>query len=140
MVLTRPLWEWAIVSLFLGLGFTFFSGAFEAWLVDALTASGFRENLESIFANAQIVEGTAMLFGSVVGGILAQTINLGFPYVLRIIVFIITFILALIGNQDRLCAKQKPRDYARNKKSMEKSIRYGLKRPSVRWVMFAALF
>jgi MFS family permease len=29
-------WAWALASLFLGLGFTFFSGAVEAWLVDAL--------------------------------------------------------------------------------------------------------
>src|ERR687891_2609389 len=27
-----PFWQWAIVSIFLGLGFTFFSGAVEAWL------------------------------------------------------------------------------------------------------------
>ena len=26
-----PLWQWAVVSIFLGLGFTFFSGAMEAW-------------------------------------------------------------------------------------------------------------
>ena len=32
-----PFWQWTIASLLLGLGFTFFSGAVEAWLVDALT-------------------------------------------------------------------------------------------------------
>ena len=31
-----PFWAWAIVSVLLGLGFTFFSGAVDAWLVDAL--------------------------------------------------------------------------------------------------------
>ena len=31
-----PIWGWAIASILLGLGFTFFSGATEAWLVDAL--------------------------------------------------------------------------------------------------------
>ena len=36
-----PFWQWAVASLLLGLGFTFFSGAVEAWLVDALTATGF---------------------------------------------------------------------------------------------------
>jgi len=30
---TGPFWAWAVVSMFLGLGFTFFSGATEAWLV-----------------------------------------------------------------------------------------------------------
>src|SRR5687768_16334229 len=58
-----PFWGWALTSAFLGLGFTFFSGAFEAWLVDALTASGFlREGgkLESVLARGKIVEGAAM--------------------------------------------------------------------------------
>src|SRR4029453_17982033 len=36
-----PLWAWAIASALLGLGFTFFSGAVEAWLVDALTFTGY---------------------------------------------------------------------------------------------------
>jgi MFS family permease len=35
-----PFWQWAVVSVLLGLGFTFFSGATEAWLVDALSATG----------------------------------------------------------------------------------------------------
>ncbi|MDH3725430.1 MAG: MFS transporter, partial [Thermoleophilia bacterium] len=34
--IAAPLWLWAIASVFIGLGFTFFSGAVEAWLVDAL--------------------------------------------------------------------------------------------------------
>ncbi len=41
-----PLWGWAIASILLGLGFTFFSGATEAWLVDALNATGFTGHLE----------------------------------------------------------------------------------------------
>src|SRR5688572_30330163 len=28
-----PFWQWALASMLLGLGFTFFSGAVEAWLV-----------------------------------------------------------------------------------------------------------
>ena len=50
-----PLVGWAIASILLGLGFTFFSGATEAWLVDALQATGFRGTLESVFARAQVV-------------------------------------------------------------------------------------
>ena len=45
-----PLWGWAIASILLGLGFTFFSGATEAWLVDALAFSGYKETLESVMA------------------------------------------------------------------------------------------
>ena len=34
-----PLWGWAIASALIGLGFTFFSGSTEAWLVDALASN-----------------------------------------------------------------------------------------------------
>ena len=44
-----PFWEWAVASILLGLGFTFFSGAVEAWLVDALAATGFDGELETVF-------------------------------------------------------------------------------------------
>src|ERR687886_615261 len=37
-----PFVWWAVVSVLLGLGFTFFSGAVDAWLVDALAATGYR--------------------------------------------------------------------------------------------------
>src|SRR3970040_2690814 len=75
-----PLLGWAIASILLGLGFTFFSGATEAWLVDALTATGFTGNLETVFGRAQSVGGVAMLVGSVAGGVVAQLTNLGVPY------------------------------------------------------------
>ena len=52
-----PFWAWALASLVLGLGFTFFSGAVEAWLVDALTATGFTGELETVFGRGQIVGG-----------------------------------------------------------------------------------
>src|SRR6187401_2912183 len=67
-----PFWAWAVVSVLLGLGFTFFSGAMEAWLVDALKATGYQGSLETVFGRAQIVGGVAMLAGSVLGGVIAQ--------------------------------------------------------------------
>src|SRR6185436_1032583 len=71
-----PFWAWAVTSIFLGLGFTFFSGATEAWLVDALHSTGFEGNLDGVFAKAQIVGGIAMLTGSVIGGFVAQVTDL----------------------------------------------------------------
>ena len=38
--ISAPFWAWALASAWLGLGFTFFSGAVQAWLVDALRAQG----------------------------------------------------------------------------------------------------
>ncbi|RPI21735.1 MAG: MFS transporter, partial [Actinobacteria bacterium] len=56
-----PFWGWAVASVIIGLGFTFFSGAVEAWLVDALHHRGFTGSLESVFAKGQVVTGVAML-------------------------------------------------------------------------------
>src|SRR3954468_15475812 len=54
-------WLWALASLALGLGFTFFSGAVEAWLVDALAATGFDGSLEAALGRGLAVRGTAMV-------------------------------------------------------------------------------
>src|SRR3712207_4209670 len=59
-----PLWAWALSSVLIGLGFTFFSGATEAWLVDALRATGDDGPLDPVFARAQVFMGAGMLLGS----------------------------------------------------------------------------
>jgi MFS family permease len=92
--LEAPFWQWAVVSLLLGLGFTFFSGAVEAWLVDALAATGFKGDMESVFGRGQIVTGAAMLTGSLAGGFIAQHTNLGVPFILRGLVLIVMFVVA----------------------------------------------
>src|SRR5687767_1324208 len=89
-----PFALWAIVSILIGLGFTFFSGATEAWLVDALTATGFTGELESVFGRGQIVSGAAMLVGSVAGGFIAQRTSLGVPFVVRGVILILMFAVA----------------------------------------------
>ena len=48
-------------SVVMGLGFTFYSGAVEAWLVDALRETGFTGGLDSVFARGAMVTGAAML-------------------------------------------------------------------------------
>src|SRR6478609_8483889 len=78
-----PFYWWAIVSLLLGLGFTFFSGAVDAWLVDALTTTGYTGSLEAVFGRGLVVTGIAMFTGSVLGGVIAQATNLGVPFLLR---------------------------------------------------------
>ena len=98
--LRSPFVWWAIVSLLLGLGFTFFSGATEAWLVDALTATKFDGMLETVFARGQVISGVFMLLGSVAGGFIAQLTNLGVPYVVRAGGALVMFVLALLMMRD----------------------------------------
>src|SRR5436309_4603864 len=63
-----PFWGWALSSVLLGLGFTFFSGATEAWLVDGLNTTGYAGTLESAFAKGQVANGAGMLTGTIAGG------------------------------------------------------------------------
>lgn len=134
-------WAWAIASMLLGLGFTFYSGAVEAWLVDALAHSGFKEKLESVLAKGEIVEGTAMLIGSVAGGVIAQTTNLGVPYIIRALLLLVTFTLASILMRDLGFKPARSKHPIKEVKIiLTDSIRHGLRNPPVRWVMLAAPF
>ena len=134
--ISAPFWAWAITSAALGLGFTFFSGATEAWLVDALKANGFEGELERVFAKGQIVQGAAMLTGSVAGGVIAQFTNLGVPYLLRAIVLGANFVGALLLMRDEGFTPQ----HQSIRRELESSVRQGLGRPALRWIMLASFF
>ena len=136
-----PFWGWALSSMLLGLGYTFFSGATEAWLVDALKATNFKGNLDSVFAKGQMVGGAAMLTGAIAGGLIAQFSNLGVPYILRSAVLLINFATAFVLMQDLGFKPSRPKNpISEMKKILDKSIEHGYRNPSVRWVMFAAPF
>jgi MFS family permease len=136
-----PFWEWAAVSLSLGLGFTFFSGAVEAWLVDALTATGYTGDLETVFGRGQIVTGIGMLTGSIAGGFLAQQVSLGFPFVLRGVILIVMFAAAFRLMHDVGFTPVKgDRPLTEMRKIASHSIDYGWRVPAVKWLMVEALF
>jgi MFS family permease len=136
-----PLWQWAVVSILIGLGFTFFSGAVEAWLVDALAATGFTGTMESVFGRGQVVVGAAMLGGSVAGGFIAQQTSLGVPFVLRGLILIVMFVVALRLMHDIGFTPQKgDRPLAEMRKVAAASIDYGWRVPAVRWLMVEAMF
>lgn len=139
--ISAPFWGWAVTSMFLGLGFTFFSGATDAWLVDALKATQFKGELDSVFAKGQIVIGIGMLTGSVAGGIIAQYTNLGVPYILRSIVLVIDFVAAFCLMSDiGFQPKHAKSTFIEVKKILSASVDYGLKNPPVRWIILAAPF
>jgi MFS family permease len=136
-----PFWEWAVVSLLLGLGFTFFSGATEAWLVDALDATGFTGTLESVFARGQVFSGGAMLVGSVGGGFIAQAVSLGAPFVVRALVLGVMFGAAFVLMHDiGFTPKRDGRPMAEIRTIAANSIEYGWRVPAVKYLMLAAPF
>ena len=128
------------VSLLLGLGFTFYSGAVEAWLVDALRSSGYEGQLDSVFARGSMVTGAAMLVGTIGGGLLG-TLDLALPYLVRSVMLAAVFVVAYVGMRDlgftpRAIGRQ---GFARAMKAVTRSsIDSGWRAPSVRLLMMAS--
>jgi MFS family permease len=136
-----PFWQWAVVSILIGLGFTYFSGALEAWLVDALGATGFEGDLEAVFGRGQVVTGAAMLAGSVGGGLIAQVTSLGVPFVLRAAVLIVTFAVAFRLMHDvGFTPTKRGRPLAEMRAVASASIDHGWRVPAVKWLMVQSLF
>jgi MFS family permease len=139
--LEAPFWEWAVVSMLLGLGFTFFSGAVEAWLVDALTATGYTGGMEAVFGRGQIVSGAAMLVGSVAGGLIAELTSLGVPFLLRGAVLLVMFAVAFRLMHDLgFTPDRGGRPVAEMRRIASASIEHGWRVPAVKWLMVEALF
>jgi MFS family permease len=130
----------SLMSIVLGLGYTFYSGATEAWLVDALNATGYEGQLDQVFAHSAIVSGAAMLIGSVGGGLLGS-LNLSVPYLARAGLLAAVFIVAFLAMHDIGFA---PRTMklsalpAEMKKIAQTSIAYGWRKRPVRLLIVAS--
>jgi MFS family permease len=136
-----PFWAWAVASMTIGLGFTFFTGAVEAWLVDALDHTGYDGPLDAVFAKGQMAAGASMLVGSVAGGFIAQATNLGVPYIIRSVFLVVTFGVAVFMMHDLGFVPNRgtgPMDEVRN--VVRSSIDHGWRVRPVRWLMLAAPF
>ncbi|MCB0280395.1 MAG: MFS transporter, partial [Calditrichaeota bacterium] len=129
-----------ITSIILGLGYTFYSGAMEAWLVDALKSSDYKGTLDRIFSRSSMVSGLAMLIGSVFGGVLGDY-DLAFPYYLRIGLLATVFIIAWFKMFDlgfsarEVALKDLPSEMMSIART---SINFGWKTASVRLLILAS--
>ena len=131
---------WILVSVLIGLGFTFFSGATEAWLVDALHATGYEGGIETVFGRGQVVAGAAMLVGTVGGGFLGQ-VNLGIPYALRSLLLLAVIGAAWLWMHD--IGYQPTKGVAVGEQVrgiLRASIKHGFGNPPIRMFMFGAPF
>ena len=136
-----PFVGWAFASALLGLGFTFFSGATEAWLVDALKATGYEGDLETVFGRAQVIGGGAMLVGSVAGGVIAQVTDLGVPYLVRAALLGLTVVVAWRFMRDiGFTPERNATPMGAVRSVVSGAIDGGLRNRPVRWLMLAAPF
>ncbi len=130
-----------LMSVVLGLGFTFYSGAMEAWLVDALAETGFGGQLDRVFARAAFVSGAAMLIGTISGGLLG-TLDLALPFVVRAALLGILLGIAFTGMHD-LGFNPLPARLKTLPEEMRKvaaaSLQYGWQNREVRLLILAAM-
>ncbi len=130
----------ALASVVMALGFTFYSGAMEAWLVDALAATGYRGLLDSVFARGSQVTGSAMLVGTIGGGFLGQ-IDLSIPYVVRSVLLVAVFAVAFVVMHDvgftarPVSAGQLPAEIAKNARA---GVAFGWGQRPLRLLMLAS--
>ena len=131
---------WILVSALIGLGFTFFSGATEAWLVDALDETGYEGAIETVFGKGQTASGAATLVGTIAGGFLG-TLSLGIPYIVRSIL-LLAVIWAAYRSMHDLGFEPRKADSIREEVSaiVRDSITHGIKNAPIRMFMFGAPF
>lgn len=130
-----------IMSIILGLGFTFYSGAVEAWLVDALKATGYEGGLDQVFARGAFVTGAAMLVGTVSGGFLGN-VDLALPFIGRAGLLVAAFLIAYVVMHDigytprKLTASQIPTEM---KNLARDSLTYGWGERPIRFLMLISI-
>ena len=100
LYVVTPAWDlgmagFIVASVLLGLGFTFETGALDAWLVDALDATGYERPKEKVFSWGMMAASTGMLVGSLLGGFLGQ-LGLAWPYVARAGLLVIAFVATAV--------------------------------------------
>ena len=109
--------------------------------MDALSATGFTGNLETVFGRAQTVGGIAMLFGSVAGGVIAQATDLGVPYIVRAAMLGVTLVIAWWFMHDLgFTPAREASPVAAVRIVVRGAVDGGFRNPPVRWLMLASPF
>lgn len=128
-----------LAGVILGLGYTFYSGAVEAWLVDALKAAGYTQALDGVFARSSIVSSIAMIAGTIGGGLLGQ-IDLSAPYLARAVLLIMALTVGFRSMFDMGFAPRTVRIAgiaAEMRKVASAGLTFGWRSPSVRLLVLS---
>lgn len=131
-----------MASIVLGLGFCFYSGAVEAWLVDGLKATGHEGPLDRVFARGSMVSGAAMLVGSIGGGLLGS-VDLAWPFVVRAGLLAAVFVVGFIAMHDLGFTPRATNLGAlpsEMNRVLQASVTFGWRSRSVRLLMIVSLF
>jgi MFS family permease len=134
------IWVFAASSVFLGLGFTFYTGAVEAWVVDALNRVGYTGMRQQVFAWGNMSFSAAMLVGTLAGGFLGQ-VDIALPFLVRAAMLVLTFLLALFFMHETRPARPALSAMAftaRSREVLVTGLSYCMHNPVVRPMLFAS--
>lgn len=124
----------SLMSAVLGLAFTFYTGAVEAWVVDALHSTGYKGKMDSIFAKAGMVRNVTMLIGTISGGVIG-TYSLRLPFVIRSVTLVMAAVVAFFGMKE-LGFTPRALEWHKIPEEMKKvtvdSLKYGIHHQSVK--------
>jgi len=135
-----PMWGWAIASVLLGVGYTFFSGSLDAWFVDSIRHTGFEGDLDPIFGRGQMINGAAMLIGTVAGGFIAQATSYGVPYLVRAGLQLASVVVALVVMRE-IAFTPKHEPLGKQLRELSRAaVRFGFGKRPIRWTLLAAPF
>jgi MFS family permease len=130
----------SLAGIILGLGYTFYSGAVEAWMVDALRATGYRGELDRAFARGGMVASAATLIGTVGGGLLG-VIDLSIPYLVRAGLVMLAFAVGFVSMRDLGFTPRAMHLHgivSEMRKVGRAGLRFGWRDPSVRLLMMGS--
>lgn len=143
---TASMWLYATAHTFTGFviaevvggfGLTFASGAFDAWLVDALAHHGHTGRLEPIFATAsQLRRGFGI--GAAIGGAALADLWLPLPWIVGGCIFLTAGIIALRVMKEDYFVRQRfsfRAGLTRCSDTIRASIHYGLTERNIRFIM-----
>jgi len=134
-------WAFVGASVIIGLGFTFQTGAVDAWLVDALDHTGYSGARERVFSWGGMISGSTMLVGTLMGGFLGQ-VDLSWPYVVRAVLLLACFVAAMVMMKD-LGFQPRPLQIStfaeETRKVFDAGVKYGWRNRVVRPLMFVSL-
>lgn len=133
-------WGCVVAELTIAVGMALHSGAFEAWIVDSLKHAGVRGELHTLFRRERYVCEAGIITGSLFGGYLARY-DLALPRLFEGIGFLILAVVAMrIMREDYFVRGDARIDFVAFRTVIAESIRYGIKRKSVLYIVaFGAL-
>ncbi len=128
-------WTCVVAELIAAVGASFYSGSLEAWVVDSVKHAGVRGDMHPLFRRERYVGEAGIIVGSLLGGYMALY-NLALPWLCGGISLAILGVIAICIMREEYFIRTSARiDMAAFRLVVTESIRYGVKRKSVLYVI-----